>query len=118
MIRGLLIIALSLAAAGAQAQGHTLKPLERSYELELADIVLPGSIAGSVIVTPCEECDAATHRVSAATIYVLNGQPVTFEEFIDTAQSRRNVREITSAGVYIDLESERVNRILLFYAAD
>jgi len=56
--------------------------LEEAYELDTADVTLPGHRAGRVIMRACAGCDATVHRVAEATTYHIGADtsPVTLDE--------------------------------------
>lgn len=118
MLRTVLTTLLLVAAIGsAQGQTRVIRLLETSYELALGDIIFPSGATGSVIVKPCIDCQSATHRLRPTTIYLLNSTPVPFNEFLLAVEDRRRAAgNPTSVGVYLDIESKEVNRILLSYA--
>lgn len=120
MLRTALTTALLLVLGTASAQGpRPIQIIERSYELDLSRVVFPLGPAGSVIVKPCAECTNVIHQVDASTSYLLNAAPVSYEDFMLMVDERRRIDggRMTSVGVYYDVETKKVKRILLSYAA-
>ena len=119
MFRTALTVGLLFAALGTAEAQRPIKILERSYELDLKSITFPTGPAASVIVKPCAECQNVIHRVDTATTYLLNRTPVPFEDFMLMVDERRRTDggNMTSVGVYYDVETETVTRILLSYPA-
>jgi hypothetical protein len=85
-----------VGSAGAQVP-RTIKPIEKSYELDLSDVSFPGGALGSITVTPCDTCPRTAH----------------YEDFLKTVEARRKTSAPTFVGVYYDIESQRVNRVSL-----
>jgi len=116
MTRTTWMIAAALLAcvgsAGAQVP-RTIKPIEKSYELDLSDVSFPGSALGSITVTPCDTCPRTAHATTPTTVFLVNNQPVAYEDFLKTVESRRKTSAPTFVGVYYDIESQRVNRVSL-----
>jgi len=118
MTRTALTLVLLAAALGTAAAQRPIEIIERSYELEIGDVVFPVTQTGTVTVKPCPDCSSVVHAVDASTTYLLNRMPVPYEEFMQAVGQRRLVSsEPTSVGVYYDVETKRVKRILLSYAA-
>lgn len=114
---------VTLAAAVALMCGNafgarTLEPIEGAYELRLIDVVLPASPLGSLIVRSCTACDPVALLVDGNTTYSLVGQaPITLADFTVVAeQLRASQGEDASVGVFYDLGTQRVTRVVLFPA--
>ena len=108
---------LLLASNAALAQGSTLRLVERSYEVTPQNMLtLPGSTAGSLIFRTCDDCTSLTRRVSAETVYLLNDRAVPLAEFTAFVNAWLDRSSGQAAvGVYVDRETERVNRVLFRY---
>jgi hypothetical protein len=115
MTRTPFLLAVLLAFAGsASAQApRVVKILEQSYELDLADVALPPDGIGTITVAPCASCTRVAHPATSSTAYLLNATPVPFADFIKAAHDRRRMARSTFVGVYYDIESKRVNRVLM-----
>jgi hypothetical protein len=116
MTRALLSLAALLACAGvgggAQA-AHVVKILERSYELGLSEIALPTGGVGTITVMPCATCKRVAHTATGATVYFLGPTRVPFAEFAKAVDAGRAAARGTFVGVYYDVESKHVNRVVL-----
>lgn len=110
-----------LAAALLLGVGHAnafrvFNSLETAVELSLSALTLPTSSSGSVSFRACEDCPIATHRLIGQTSYVLNGKPVAFVDllaFDEAMRNNRTAREATLATVFLDVNSQRVTRIVI-----
>ena len=116
MIRTIWIIAAALLACAGSADAQvprTIKPIEKSYELDLSDVSFPGNALGSITVTPCETCPRTAHATTPTTVFLVNDHPVVYDDFLKTVEARRKTSAPTFVGVYYDIESQRVNRVSL-----
>lgn len=117
MFRLTLIIAvLATAAGGASAAPRVLAQLEGTYELALVDVQGPEAASGFVRLYTCPSCASRTHRVDAATRYILGGRELPFDEFSSYLAGMR-ASESTArnvlVGIFYDLESSVVTRIVV-----
>ena len=115
MLRKTLIATLLLLAGAAPTYAaRVLEVVERGLELPLEGMTLPATSGGTVQCRICATCAISTHQVTAATEYVFNHRKLALEEFlvaVEEVRDRPSVERRTIAGVYIDLETERVTRI-------
>jgi hypothetical protein len=112
----LVIVAMSLSSIGTAWALKIVGQPETSFELSLAGLTLPTNASGSVRVQTCETCKLQTLAVTAATKYFVDGHEVDLDGFALTAAGIREqdgVAESTFVGVYVDIASQRVNRITL-----
>jgi hypothetical protein len=107
--------ALALGAVNTGMAARIVSQPEGSYEVQLAEVLLPGSTAGSVIFKPCPDCDSTSMSLTAATTYTVNRSPVAFTEFAEAGAAFRAVNGGRSTAVYVfyDVETGRVNRLAL-----
>ena len=115
MLRNTLIATLLLLAGAAPTYAaRVLEVVERGLELPLEGMTLPATSGGTVQFRICATCAISTHQVTAATEYVFNHRKLALEKFlvaVEEVRDRPSVERRTIAGVYIDLETERVTRI-------
>jgi hypothetical protein len=52
-----------------------------AYEVQLADLRLPGNTGGTLAFRPCAQCDYQTVRVTSSTRYEVNNRSFTLETF-------------------------------------
>src|SRR5262245_21758460 len=107
-----------LAMLGTANAARVLEQPERSFELSLSQLTLPSSPTGGLTVKACETCTYTTHVLNANTRYLVNNQVVAFADFSRIAADRRANRALldkTVAGVFIDIDTGRVNRVSLNY---
>jgi hypothetical protein len=73
---------LALVAALPQASWavRVIEQLERSYELALSDVDLPGSTSGAVVFKTCATCSTQSLAVTASSRYYIDKQQVTLAE--------------------------------------
>ena len=120
MFKPILALAVGLAALSPAYAARDIGQPERGLELRLSDVTLPDSTAGLVGFKQCETCAFESHSVTDSTRYLLNGRPLLFRDFVKAAADLRAAKDggaNTLVGVYIDVASERVNRIALFWGA-
>lgn len=105
-----------LAALGTANATRVIEQLERGFELSLADLTLPTVPTGGITFRRCADCAFTTHALTSSTQLRINDQDLPFEEFIRVAKDLRADRrtiEATFAGIFIDIESGRVTRVVL-----
>jgi hypothetical protein len=78
-------LALALFAPLAWSEGRVI---EQSIEVAVKHVALPASVDGELVVGTCAKCKPRPLRASAATIYLIDREPVTFAQFVEFA--RRN----------------------------
>ena len=108
----LLFAAAALCAAGlAQA---ALDRIEEAYEVDLANVTLPGYENGQVLLRPCDDCDRVALKVDAGTRYLVDGtdEAMTLKEFQFAASTVVN-RYDGLVTVIFDTSSLAVKRLIL-----
>lgn len=113
----LLFATLALLANVAQAT-RVIAQNEDAYELSLGEVSLPSSEAGTVIFKACDDCKTQSMRVTATTIYQVDGRTVTLEDLTKAAEDLRKRDGGTSKTivyVFYDIKSRRVNRLGMSY---
>jgi len=117
MFRKLLLIAVAGTLIGV-ANARTLEIVEGAYEAVLSDVILPGSIAGTLIMKMCATCESTSLRVNSDTVYVgADGREKPLADFLIDANLLRDAADVersTGVGVFYDMESLRVTRIRLY----
>ncbi len=96
----LLAIAMSLPAT-ANAE---------SFELDLTELRLPATAAGFVSYRACQGCGFTRSQTNADTVYELNGNPVTFQQFRRAANGAANKKRALVTILY-DTDIERITLI-------
>ena len=107
-----------LAALGTAHAARVLEQPQRSFEVSLSQLTLPSNANGGLSVKACDACAYSTHVLSANTQYFVNNQPVAFADFSRIAgdlRGNRRTLETTVAGVFIDIDTGRVDRVSLHY---
>ena len=119
MIRKSIIVVTGLVMASSSAWAYrVLDQIEDSYELSLMVVELPASENGTVSFQACEECRTTSLRVTSATQYVANGQPVELSELREIAAELRATadgRDRAAAYINYEIASLRVTRVRLSY---
>jgi hypothetical protein len=111
--RTLATVAL-LAVFGTAQADRILEQPERSYELSLSQMTLPSAANGGLTVKPCVSCAYSTHVLTAETGYFVNNRSLSFAEFTsatDDLRANRDAARRVFVGVYVDVETGRVNRV-------
>lgn len=104
------LLAFAAAVLLALPAAAQFKTIQLAHEVQLSQLRLPGTDAGTIGFKPCEACEYQTERVSADTVYVINDRPVTLKEFSDRL-SRVNDRSNTFVTVLHHLEDDVVSRV-------
>ncbi len=117
MTRLMLLTALILTSAGPAAAQRSIDYTEGAYELQLRQVELPTGPGGTLRFKPCADCTRVALQVSSATRYSLvNGGPLPLPDFLVLAAQIRQAEagnDGTRVGVFYDLESKRVTRVIL-----
>ncbi len=109
----LVLLLGSLSSAWAY---RVIEQTEDAYELMLGEVSLPRSAAGTVIFKPCPDCNTTALRVSAETLYFVNGSPMELSDFLARAEEIRKMdggNQNTAVYLFYDVDSQRVNRLML-----
>jgi hypothetical protein len=112
----ILATAAMLAVFGSAQASRILEQPERSYELTLSQLSLPSAANGGLTIKPCASCPYTTHVLTAATEFFANERGLPFAEFTRVTEDLRADRDAlnkTFVGVYVDVETGRVNRVTL-----
>ena len=105
------LFALLLAMSGAATA--TEYPPTRTYEAMLQTVRLPETATGTITVKECERCDYETFRVTAQTVYALNGKNMRLDDFRETIESlgldgKHNIN------VRRDLTSNTISKVFIY----
>jgi len=100
------------AAAGAT---RVLEQPEGAYEKALAEVALPTGPTGRVSFPPCPGCAPVSLPVSPRTAYFVERSQVSLAVLSDAAAEAAAAGRADETAVYIfyDVETRRVNRIVL-----
>jgi hypothetical protein len=116
MSRIIIAIAVILSSATAAWALEVVSQPEKGVELTLAALTLPNGATGAIRYRTCEDCPLEQHRITARTKYLVDRQEVAFADFVlaaDGIRQQGDSAQTTFVGVYIDIESQNVNRIAL-----
>lgn len=104
-IRTLALI-LSLSVFSIAAAQVTI--LEEGIESSTSDLRLPGKSNGYIMIRTCSGCAELTLSLSAGTRYLVNGEPVEYEDFQRLSRAPGNGLDI-----FYDPKSKSVTRMTL-----
>ena len=116
MTRTIWIVAALLATVGSAAEAQVprvVRILEQSYELDLADVSFPVQAPGPISLSPCATCTRASHATTDTTVYLFNSKALPYKDFLKAVDARRRTGTPTFVGVYYDIETKRVTRVLM-----
>lgn len=71
-------VLLILISVSAIAQFRTI---ELAHEVPLTEFVVPVTQNGTLTFRGCPDCESFSSRLTPKTLYVINKQPVTLQEF-------------------------------------
>jgi len=109
MFRSTLILLMALAGAAPAAMGQaTMQYLEEGIESSTLLVALPDSVPSTWSVRSCPDCNYMSLRVDESTEFLVGANPVTLGML--RAYAARNP---TLLGIYYDVGSKRVNRVIL-----
>ena len=113
-MKKLTLVTLLGLASLANAQS-SFQLVEGGFELTLADVTLPNSTAGTMIVQECASCDRQSLLVNASTVYRLPTGDVSLADFraaVNELMLTVDGRE-TYVSVFYNLQTRRVTRVSL-----
>ena len=116
MVRTIVVIALLFGLFAPAQALRVLEDVENSVELALRDLRLPADSDGTVTFRTCAACPVSTHRVTDETKYILNGRTLPLLEFVAGIADIRAIESVDRralAGVFFDINTERVTRIIV-----
>lgn len=117
MIRSIAVFVLSTLLLGTSAATQVYDAIENGFEIAVADLALPGDAGGNVTFRTCDSCPLASHRLTDTTTFSYNGQPVAWPDFLKSVNDARRsptLRQRASAAVFVDVNTKRVTRIIVF----
>ena len=82
--------------------------LEEGIESSTSDLRLPGNSNGYIVVRSCSACLEMTLRLGAGTRYLVNGEPVEYQDFRRLSRAPGNGLDI-----FYDPKSKSVTRMML-----
>jgi hypothetical protein len=106
-IRHCIIAALLSFSLPAVADFTTVA---EAYELALSNVRVPATPSSGIMFKKCDDCDFETIRVTPATRYEVDGQPVTLKEFRERAFGVSD-RAAKTVIVLHDFKSDTVTRV-------
>jgi hypothetical protein len=95
---------------------RVIEDVENSVELALNDLALPSNTNDTVVYRACATCPLVTQVVTPETEYILNDNPLPLAEFltaVDEVRDTPSVATRTLAGVFFDVNTERVTRVII-----
>jgi hypothetical protein len=114
-----IVTAVALLIGVLATSAHALRVIEEfenSVELALSELKLPADATGTVTYRTCATCALEAHSLTEETQFDLNGQLMAFDEFlaaIDEIRDMPSVEARALAGVFFDLNTERVTRVIV-----
>lgn len=101
---------LLVMSAAAMAQDYAPT---RTYEVLVQSVRLPSSPSGTITVKECDDCNYETYRVTARTVYSVDGKPLRLKDFRAIIENLRlgnghvvNVRR--------DLQSNTIVKVFVY----
>ena len=105
------LFALILLMSGtATAADH---PPTRTYEALVQTVRLPDSANGTITVKECSRCDYETFRVTARTVYALDGRNMRLDDFREAVERLRLDGE-HNINVRRDLTSNTISKVFIY----
>ncbi len=98
------LIAFSVPAAA------DFETVVAAYEVQLADLRLPGTANGTLSFKACEKCEYQTVRVTSETRYQANNRDFTLQAFRDQMAGIKNPKQ-QSVTVLHHLESDTITAL-------
>jgi hypothetical protein len=108
-------LAITLFSIGlaftAQVGATNLGPvISQGYEIALSNFQAPATANGGVSFQECDECERMTVRVTADTLYKVNGRPVRLADFKKAIAVANNRDEVVLTVLH-HLETDTIEMI-------
>jgi hypothetical protein len=116
MARTFSILVWTLSLSGLAAQANALEMIEGAYELSLREVSLPRSAVDAASFRPCEGCSTVSLSVDSATRYSIDGRELVLADFLQAIERIRQGPDgnaKTFVGLFYDLKTDRVTRVLV-----
>ncbi len=81
-----------------------------SFELDLTQIRMPATASGQIAYKPCDSCNFERKAISSATVFEINGNAVSFEQFRRAANGAPN-KERALVTVLVDDDSGDISLV-------
>ena len=104
-----ILLSAALIALSVPAAADFVTVIE-AYEVQLADLRLPGNTNGTLSFKACAECEYQTVRVTSATLYEANNRGFTLEDFRNELAHAPDPRN-QSVTVLHHLESDTITAL-------
>ena len=108
-MRHLLFVSAALLALSMPAAAE-FRTIQQAYEVDLSNLRLPAAEAGTIAFKACDECATKTKRVGDFTRWVLNGQTLSFGEFLEGVNAIANPEDAYVTVVH-HLEDDRITKV-------
>lgn len=104
-----LFVSATLLAMSMTANAD-FRTIQQAYEVKFSNLRLPAAEAGTIAFKACDACATETKRVGDFTRWVLNGEALTFEKFLERVNTvaDRDGRYVT---VVHHLEDDRITKV-------
>ena len=105
------LFALMLVMSGTATA--TDYPPTRTYEAQLQTVRLPDATTGTITVKECTRCEYETFRVTARTVYALDGRNMRLVDF-RAAVERLGLDGRHNINVRRDLTSNTISKVFIY----
>lgn len=116
MFRAAITLTLALGLAAPAWATRVLEQLETPYELTLTQVNLPTVVGGTLSFRACDSCRVVAHSISASTRFFVGSSEVAFVDFnaaVDQIRKTAAPGKPVLVGVFVDIQSQQVNRIVV-----
>lgn len=110
MIKIVIFPLLLMMSAAAFADNY---PPTKTYEGLVREVRLPTAENGTITVRECSRCDYETHRVTARTVYALNGKSMSLEDFREAVNKLR-LEGGHAVNVRRDIETDTITKVFIY----
>ena len=105
------LFALLLVMSGTATA--TEYPPTRTYEAQVQTVRLPDTANGTITVKECARCEYETYRVTARTVYALDGKNMRLDDFREAVERLRLDGE-HNINVRRDLTSNTISKVFIY----
>lgn len=110
MIKTTIFSLLLMMSAAAFAENY---PPTRTYEVLVKEVRMPSADNGTITVRECSSCNYETHRVTARTVYALNGKNMSLGDFRELIGKLR-LEGNHAVNVRLDIQTDTISKVFIY----
>lgn len=110
MIKTIIFSLLLMMSAAAFAENY---PPTKTYEVLVKEVRMPSAENGTITVRECSSCSYETHRVTARTVYAMNGKNMSLGDFRELV-GRLRLEGDHAVNVRLDIQTDTISKVFIY----